>query len=502
MKKAFLNKLLISSVFAALALGACKKKEGCMDPTATNYDSEAKKECDNCCTYASDTTDTDTTGKIITITDDGSGTGTTTWTAENTYVLDGFVFVNSGQTLTIEPGTVVKGKAGEGANASALIVAQGGKIEAVGTADSPIIFTFESDPLDGTVPVSTRGQWGGIIVLGYATLNSSPSTTQIEGIPTNETRGIYGGSNDNDNSGTIKYISIRHGGTDIGAGNEINGLTLGGVGSGTTIDYVEVIANKDDGIEFFGGTARVKHAVVAFCGDDSYDYDEGFRGFGQYWLTIQADDEGDRGGEHDGGTSPEDGTPYATPTIVNATYIGRGITAGKRALTFRDNAGGTYMNSIFFNWGKGIDVENLDGGEDSYARFSAGDLKLEGNVFWEVGVSGSSATGGDLFKITMGSWSDVTDSTNQLDLSTTALVESFASNNNLVQDVGLSYSFTTGGLDITPNSISPSGSATDSWFESTTYVGAIDPSGTPWVKGWTLLDGYQPNGSNSPSYIQ
>ncbi|MFT4779797.1 MAG: hypothetical protein ACI923_002340, partial [Flavobacteriales bacterium] len=210
----------------------------------------------------------------IVITDDGSGTGTTTWTADNNYILDGLVFVNSGQALTIEAGTVVKGMAGTGADASALVVARGGQLFANGTDIAPIIFTFENDPLDGSTPWDTRGQWGGLIVLGDAILNSTPGESQVEGIPDTEARGLYGGENDNDNSGSITYISIRHGGTDIGAGNEINGLTLGGVGAETVIEHVEVVSNADDGIEFFGGTVSIKWAVVAFCGDDSFDYDE------------------------------------------------------------------------------------------------------------------------------------------------------------------------------------------------------------------------------------
>ena len=201
----------------------------------------------------------------ITISDDGTGTGTTTWTSDNTYILSGFVFVNSEDTLTIEAGTVIKGAAGTQANASALIVARGAYINAVGTAEDPIIFTFEGDPLDGSIPYTTKGQWGGLIVLGSAKLNSVPGESAIEGIPTTEVRGLYGGTDDSDNSGIIKYISVRHGGTDIGAGNEINGITFGGVGSGTTIDYVEVISNADDGLEFFGGTVCVKHAIVSFC---------------------------------------------------------------------------------------------------------------------------------------------------------------------------------------------------------------------------------------------
>ena len=439
-----------------------------------------------------DETDCD---QIITITDSGEGTGTTTWKACNTYILDGFVFVNDGQCLTIEPGTVIKGAPGTGADASALVVARGGKIFAEGTADAPIIFTFEDDPLDGSIPYSTRGQWGGLIVLGNASLNSEPGETQIEGIPETEQRGLYGGSDDEDDSGIIRYVSVRHGGSDIGAGNEINGITLGGVGNGTTIEYVEVMSNADDGIEFFGGTAQVKYAAVAFCGDDSFDYDEGWRGNGQFWFTVHdnnGEGDGDRGGEHDGGTNPEDGTPYALPTIYNATYMGRGIDAGKRALTFRDNAGGQYNNSIFFNWGRGIDIENLASGEDSYERFQDGDLSFSGNCFWNVVSEGETATAEDLFKISMGSgWTSESDSTEALNASTAAFQASFAANENEVANPGLFYEVTEGSELLSPkpsNNVSAT-APTEPWFTAATFKGAFDPADDcTWLHGWSFLD--------------
>ena len=153
-------------------------------------------------------TSTFTFAAIINITDDGSGTGTTTWTSDNTYILNGFVFVNDGDSLTIEAGTIIKGAAGTQSNASALIVARGGYINAEGTVDSPIIMTFQGDPLDGSIPYTTKGQWGGLIILGDARLNSVPGETAIEGIPTTESRGLYGGDNDEDNSGILKYVSI------------------------------------------------------------------------------------------------------------------------------------------------------------------------------------------------------------------------------------------------------------------------------------------------------
>ncbi len=339
-----------------------------------------------------------TQGTLVNITDaDIKAAGNDiNWTKDNTYVLDGFVFVNDGQTLNIEAGTVIKGKAGETDNASALIIAQGGKIMAEGTATDPIVFTFEGDSGTGQEP-SLQGQWGGLILLGKASLNSTPGVSAIEGIPTNEPRGSYGGSDDADNSGVIKYVSIRHGGTNIGEDNEINGLTLGGVGTGTTIDYVEVVANRDDGFEWFGGTVNGKHLLSIFCGDDALDYDEGYRGQNQFVINHQNPDAdaADRGGEHDGGTNPEAATPYATPIFANVTSIGN---SGSRALTFRDNAGGEYHNSIFINYGRGVDIEDLDDqAEDSYKQWQDANLKLQNNVFYNIGAG---ETGTALFTIT------------------------------------------------------------------------------------------------------
>ena len=429
----------------------------------------------------------------IIVSDDGSGTGTTTWTANNTYILDGMVFVNSGDVLTIEPGTIIKGMPGSGAEASALIVARGGKINAVGTQENPIIFTFEQDALDGSTPYNTKGQWGGVIILGNAQLNSSPGETQIEGIPDTESRGLYGGNDDLDNSGTMTYVSIRHGGTDIGAGNEINGLTLGGVGSQTTLEYIEVIANADDGVEFFGGTASIKYVLTAFCGDDSFDYDEGWRGYGQFWCTVQEEGDGDRGGEHDGGTDPEDGLPYAHPIISNATYIGQGTSAGKRAITLRDNAGGEYHKSIFFNWGKGIDIENLASGEDCYQRFINDEIKFSENIFDQCTNQGINAEAQDIFKVTMGSgWPSLSDSTNALNESSTTFQNSFISLGNQNVESGLSYNIEegSGSLALIPDDGLTSESIIDlpSWFDTTDFPGAFDPNlECTWLEGWSML---------------
>ncbi len=486
-----ITSLNLKTLLLVMALGltgalthSCKKEEGCTDPNATNYDADAEED-DGSCKYDDDNNNNNSGDNTVTVKDDGNGTGTTTWSSDSVYILDGFVFVNSGQTLTIEPGTVIKGKPGQGSDASALIVAKGGTIMAKGTKNDPIIFTAEADDLNGSVNVMDRGLWGGVIILGDATLNSQPNTTQIEGIPTNEPRGEYGGSNDNHDAGVFKYVSIRHGGSDIGAGNEINGLTLGGVGSGTEIHHVEVISNQDDGVEWFGGAAEVHHVVTAFCGDDAFDYDEGWHGKGQFFFAVQ--DPGQnagRGGEHDGGTSPEDGQPYSHPVIYNATYIGRGASTGDDLLFFRDNAGGEYHNSLFANWASGVKIEDLSSGEDSYKRFNTDNiLKIEGCVFYNVGANGTSTAADKLYKVVDGNGSAS---------SNTGTFETYGTNNNTQADPGISTSISqSGGLNPVPsnsgnvsNGIAPTGS----FYEAVTYKGAFDPSGSNWAKGWTQLD--------------
>ncbi len=212
-----------------------------------------------------------------------------TWTSDKIYQLGGRITVLDGVTLTIEPGTIVKGEAGTGANATALLIARGGTLEAVGTATSPIIFTSVADeitPADvangiyssPNLDPTQNGLWGGVIVLGKAPISASGAEINIEGIPTSDPNGLYGGTVTADYSGTLKYISIRHGGANIGSGNEINGLTLGGVGSATVIDYIEVVGNQDDGIELFGGTVNVDNVVVWNVGDDAIDTDQSWAG--------------------------------------------------------------------------------------------------------------------------------------------------------------------------------------------------------------------------------
>ncbi|MFZ0389625.1 MAG: T9SS type A sorting domain-containing protein [Calditrichia bacterium] len=413
-------------------------------------------------------------------------TSNTTWTANNEYHLNGLIFVDSLVTLTIQPGTVIKGylqsSITTGDGASALVVRRGAKLLAEGQPDSPIVFTSELDDLNDPFDLgpTDRGLWGGLILLGQATTNQpDTSKNQIEGIPPSE-NARYGGNNDADNSGSLSFISIRHGGFSISGvpGDEINGLTMGAVGSGTSIHHIEVFANFDDGYEWFGGTVNTKNLVAAFCADDAFDYDQGFRGKGQFWFAVQADDEAGRGGEHDGGDDDETGQPYSIPVISNVTYIGAGVGStpagdgNDRALYFRDNAGGKYYNSIFTDFvNVGVKIEDLPSGDDSRIRMDQGDLLLQNNIWWAFGA------GNTLSAISSDSYTEA----------------HLSSHNNLMVNPQISHISrdVTGMLDPRPSASGPAATGalpmTDPFFSSVNYYGAFDPGAPLWTRGWTAL---------------
>ena len=266
------------------------------------------------------------------ITDASINAGETlTLMAGTEYTMDGYVYVEDGATLEIEAGVVIKCKATTttGDPSTALIISRGGKIMAEGTADAPIIFTSVEDDLGSTDDLSPFDfqKWGGIVILGKGIVGEDGGTDFIEGIPEGDMRSQYGGDDNADNSGIMTYISLRHGGAVLEQDNEINGLTLGGVGSGTTIHHLEVFSSKDDGIEIFGGAVNITHAVVAYVGDDSYDFDESWDGSMQFLFSLQQDQDSEFGGDHAieyDGSEKEDKTPKTTGRIYNATFIGAG----------------------------------------------------------------------------------------------------------------------------------------------------------------------------------
>ena len=332
------------------------------------------------------------------------GGQTYTWTSDTEYLLDGYVYLEAGGVLNIEPGTVVRGKTSgsNGDATSALIIAKDATINAIGTEDSPIIFTGEFDDLSITLDFTAleNKQWGGIIILGNAPVGEDGGEDSVEGISSeNEPRVLYGGNDENDSSGTLKYVSIRHGGNEIAADNEINGLTLGGVGRGTEIDYIEVFANKDDGIEIFGGTVNITHAVVSFQGDDALDVDESWDGYVQYIFTLQQNlstEIGDNAVEYDGSERTDLG-PKTVGRIYNGTFIGSGQGAGNsNGLRLKQDGAAQFWNCVWTEIQGGVfrvqdsAIDRLDAGETVFANniaFNYGSFEIDpANAFDITGV--------------------------------------------------------------------------------------------------------------------
>ena len=326
----------------------------------------------------------------------GTYTSDKTLTADKIWKLSGRVFIADGATLTIPAGTIIKAEGGTGTDSSFICIARGGKIDAQGTADKPIIMTSVADDIQigqkngSNLDASNVGLWGGLLVLGKApgSFKNDVVEYQIEGIPAEETNGLYGGNDPADNSGVINYLSIRHGGTSIGEDNEINGLTLGGVGTGTSISNVEVIGNQDDGIEFFGGTVNASNLLVWGQGDDGLDIDQSYSGTINNAIVI-ANSSSDHGLEIDG---PE-GSMKGSFKLENITLIGDESAANGEYADFRKGALGSVNNLYAYGFQSGKDFE-LDAEADSVS-FEAGTLTFS-NI--EIVIpDGSSLTGGDLF---------------------------------------------------------------------------------------------------------
>ncbi len=407
------------------------------------------------------------------ISDLGGGTGTVTWTNDKSYLLDGFVFVNDGQVLTIEAGTVIRAKTGQGRRASALIVARGGKIIAEGSSDKPIIFTVEGDDLEGSVPLKTRGLWGGLIILGNAPVNSPSGESFIEGIPISEPRGVYGGAFEDDNSGILTYISLRHGGTKIGEGNEINGLTLGGVGRKTLISHIEIISNSDDGLELFGGTVNLSNVAVAFCGDDAFDFDEGYRGKCQFLLGLQDDEAGDHLAEHTGNPYPYTPDFFSLPEIYNATFIGNTPGNDSVLISLQKGSGAVYRNSIFMNNEAGISIDH-SGGFDTYSKISNGMLDISHNIFWNIANNNPDS----LFILVPEE--KVTEPIHQ-EMRDYFMNERF----NTIGDPGITIVEFPYNL-LPETTVFSNMAAYDSpWYEDVSYKGAFGSRN--WLQGWSLL---------------
>lgn len=314
----------------------------------------------------------------------------TSWSADKKYLLKGFVYVKNGATLTIAPGTVIMG---DKATKGTLTVSRGGKVMAEGTVDKPIIFTSAQE-----ANARREGDWGGVILLGKAPINVAGGEAKIEGglVPTDngpEKDYIwFGGSDANDNSGTLKYVRIEFAGIAYSPDNEINGLTMGGVGAGTKISYVQVYRSGDDAFEWFGGTVNCDHLVASYTWDDDFDTDNGFSGNVQFGVALRAktvaDQSGSNGFESDNDANGTTNEPKTKAVFSNMTVVGpiqgkstSGINANfQHGAQIRRNSAITVANSIIMGYPQaGLYIDDTKGSFTSL-NATAGTLKFSNNI--------------------------------------------------------------------------------------------------------------------------
>ncbi len=364
-----------------------------------------------------------------------------------TYTLAGGVHVKPGATLSIEEGVTIKSSATEPSTAY-LLVEPGAKIEANGTATAPIVMT------SGQASPKVQ-DWGGLIICGKAPINTPGGTAASEmgaGV-------TYGGTDANDNSGTIRYVRVEYTGKKQNQTKEHNGITFEGVGAGTTVDYIAVYLGADDGIEFFGGNVQVKHAFVFGGSDDLFDWTYGWRGKGQFWVGIQGGANGDRGIEADNNGDNNTATPYSEPTLANITLVGSTAIMNEdagstRAMKLREGTKGKLYNVLVYGFSNGIEVQH----DQTLANMTDGSLNIQGLQLYSSKPWKYSPNTGD--------WMGAT----PLEAGATVMADGTPSFVN-----GHVGTTTTGAINV---------SGMDSWFEGATYIGAVDAA-NDWTAGWT-----------------
>lgn len=419
-----------------------------------------------CADKVEDTSGGDDTGATACVEENGACvlegaiTADTTLTADKPWLLRSLVTVgddSSDVTLTIEPGTKVYG---ESATNGLLVVTRGAKIHAEGTADAPIVFT--SDQPEGS---RARGDWGGLTINGYGVINKcTDGTTPCEAEGEGGT-GKYGGDDNADSSGVLKYVRIEFGGTEVSPDNEVNGLGLQGVGSGTELDYVQIHRNLDDGIEFWGGAVAVKHLVVTAPGDDGIDWDLGWQGKIQYAVVMQADDAGNHGMETDNNEDDHTASPRSSPTISNLTVLGSTAIA-------EDNFG------FVMRRGSQPDVYNM-----AIDGFSVGCLAIRDQATFDGFTAGDAS----LQSVAVACASPFEVSEEETETSTEEDVFAMSASNLLVDSLGLTDAAQGDWRPTASSELLGAGEApADSFFDAADYIGAFDAE-TNWAAGWTSL---------------
>jgi hypothetical protein len=467
----------------------------------------------------------------------------TTWTANNVYNLQSQIYVLPGATLTIEAGTVIASTTNLGGS---LAVCKGAQIFVNGTAANPVIMTSKADTATWTAGNPHTGtyreganEWGNLTIMGAGYISENVNGSATPNVPTpnaanfapmeglvaqfpGDTKVLYGGGNDDDDSGSISYVSIRYAGKVVGLNNELNGLSLGGIGRNTELHHIEILNNVDDGIEIWGGTCNLKYFSIWNVGDDSLDIDQGWRGKAQFGLIVQGHSAnaaqgsgvGDNAIEMDGAEN-SDWQPVTTSTIYNMTVIGQPID-GDHGTAWRDGARVQIRNSIFMDLGERlVQNDNVDGDGGSGYGFNGTTTwaNLWTTPYTTTSTVNAPANPAAFYTVqSSGNLVELSNSVFFRNLFASAYTEATArgvfnaANNNVTATVQPIVSITRGtpvvkggktmlpvlNLDPRPaaDALNSVGSApNDGFFTSANYRGAFAP-GENWLDGWTATSAF------------
>jgi len=460
MKKVFSQALAVAVFLGSLTLSSCKKDEDPAPPVSTvNY--------------------VELTGDLPTQTLD----------ATKKYLLKGYAFVQSGQVLTIPAGTVIFG---DKASKGTLVINRGGKIIAEGTAEKPIVFTSKFGPGE-----RDKGDWGGIIILGNANVNQA--STPIEGVTPSVNFGTFNSTaNDAESSGVLKYVRIEYAGVALSPNNEINGITFGGVGSGTVVENVQVSYSGDDAFEWFGGTVNCKNLIAYGTWDDDFDTDFGYTGKVQFALALRdpfnADQSGSNAFESDNDASGTNASPKTAPVFCNVTVLGprhdsiASVSASYRnAIHFRRNTATSVFNSVITGFPTGIFLD----GNATMANYTSAEGEIKNNLLISLGkpaapFAATSPVTVDSVKnyYLSGNPAGFISRTSQADYAAIGLnVNLFFSKNASYPanpSFGLNGGVISTGANFTHNKLS------GSFFTPVAYHGAF--GSTDWTDGWATFD--------------
>ena len=395
------------------------------------------------------------TGTVVVATDIDTDTR---WRADRTYRLDSDIFVHNDAILSIAPGTVIKGRPG-----SSLVIARGSQLVAEGTRSAPIVFT-SAEP----VGQRERGDWGGVVLLGDDRTNEA--FARVEGVDVRDIRGHFGGQERNGSCGSLRYVRIEYAGYEAFVDNELNGLTVAGCGPQTTLEYLQIHKALDDGIEFFGGSANVRHLLITGARDDSLDWDLGWNGKVQFLIAQQHPNVGDRAFEGDNSPERDNARPRSEPQISNITLVG--TAPDHTAMVLRSGTAGQFSRILLSGYGNNP-IDLRDPLTESLVR-------QEALRFTHLAIDGESAATSPWRPETGDRDNDAgfaePDYFNPISQGIPGLLGNQASN--------------PVAPDFRPRQ--PTGSSTDwpdndpFWDRTATYAGAVNPAATtPWYLGWT-----------------